>query len=453
VLDAFTMDGHTDDATRHACEAIVAMGKARTVDDRSLVDSLWNLFARFELSRARSERLSRAIHDAVLAVHHPSYGDKAVAVLATPVDPKDSASLRNELLFRQLTSVQLLGDMKLAKAVKPLILVLLSPTKVDLNSTVRSALLKMATEAEPELVKALQGGDPDYVEAGRSFRDRGDLAIIVDALGLLSRPAGLDAILAGLPKADTDTMKMAYAQALVQFPRDPRIEPAFLATYNQIPRDASVESLGGLRPRSALAESAVQLYDPSLVDWLIKEADAGTAPAETLLPLDTAFKLMPPNRVHAVGAALARARKGLPKEVDAQVTQMFDLESSVVDKCKTNVDCYTAVLDEPIASSPMTASGRAIKAACMAVVYGGGGRATTTRSQLVARLDSVKDASARVAVAMAIDALSPRGDAATADAVEAVVESDRVSGAANISNGSDAALARIALRLRARAAP
>jgi hypothetical protein len=454
TLDAFTMDNGTDDATRHALDAVLAMAKAGPVDDGSIVDSLWKLFERVELAKTKSERLYRALHDAVLAVRHPSYGDKAIALLAAPVDANDPDSMKNEVMFRQLTAVQVLADMKYAKAAKPLVLVLLSPAKTDLNAVVRTTLLKIPTAAEPELVKALEATDADYVNAERGFKDKAGLAIVADTLALLSRPAGRDAILAALPKADTETTRAVFAQSLVQFPSDPRIEPAFLAAYRRIARDASVELFfGSLSPRAALTQAAARLYDPSLVDWLVQEADAARNPTDALLPLETAMKLVAPEKTRAVEAAYRRARGSLPKDIDDYVRAMLGAMSGVAERCKRNTGCYFGVLDESTASSGTPAQWRAIKAAYMTVVYGGGANATATRTQLVAHLDAVKNAGARLAVAEAIDALSPRGDDATADAIDAVVASDKASRTMNVMDGSDDALAKVALRLRARAAP
>src|SRR5262249_42231406 len=154
--------------------------------------------------------------------------------------------------------------------------------------------LRMPAAAEPELVKALNGGDPDYVKAGEAFKDKANLAIVADTLALLSRPAGRDALLAAIPNADTDTTKTGLAQALVQFPEDPRVEPAFLAAYNRLKWDASVELLGALKPRAALAQAAANFYDPNLTDWLLKEIDKAPDSPSKLLLWESALKLMPP---------------------------------------------------------------------------------------------------------------------------------------------------------------
>jgi hypothetical protein len=448
ALKDFEM-GKTDDEVRVACESITAMAKSGTKLDQTLVDELWSVFSKFQISKAKSERLYKALHDAIVAVHDPSYGEKAIDKLSKSVaDSVDSH--QDQVMWWQQTSIQVISELRDAKAIKPLILVLLTPSKLDLNALTRMTLLKMAKQAEPELIKALNGQDPDYVKAGEAFKDKTNLAIVADTLALLSRPAGRDAILNALPNADTDTTKTAFAQALVQFPEDARVLPAFMAAYNKLKWDASVELLGALKPRAALAQASAGFYDPGLTDWLVKEMEKAPDAASKLLPLEAALKVMPANRKGEVGAALQGARGALPGDVFNASKQMFDYAGQVAEKCGSTTNCYLSVLDDPIPSTPTTANWRAIKAAWMAVIYGDGAAQATTRSELVKRLDKVKDASARLALAEAVDELAPAGDVAAADAFDKVVAADTKAGDKLLLMADDSVV-KIALRLRARA--
>jgi hypothetical protein len=448
ALKDFEM-GKTDDEVRVACESIVAMTKAGTAIDPTLVDELWNVFSKFQLSKAKSERLYRALHDAVVAVHDLSYGDKAIEKLSKTVIPDNVDSQKDQVMWWQQTSIQVIRELGYTKAIKPLILVLLTPAKLDLNALTRMTLLKMAKAADPELLKALNGEDPDYVKAGEVFKDKTNLAIVADTLALLSLPAGRDAILRVLPGADTDTTKTALAQALVQFPDDPRVEPAFMAAYAKLRWDASVELLGALKPRAALAQASAGFYDPSLTDWLLKETAQAPDAASKLLALEAALKLMPAEKKADVGAALQRARGSLPADVHTAAKQMYDFASQALDKCGATASCYLGLLDEPIPSTPTTANWRAIKASWMAVIYGGKAGQVNTRHELLRRVDKVRDASARLAIVEAIDKLSPGGDAAAADALDKVVAADTKAGDKNVLMADDSVV-KIALRLRAR---
>ncbi len=451
ALKDFEM-GKTDDEVRVACESINAMAKGGVQLDKTTVDPLWDTFSKFQLSKAQSQRLYQNLHDAIINVHDQSYGDKAIEKLKAPVIPDNVDSTKDQINWWQLTSIQIISELRYSKAVKQLVLVLLTPTKIDLNATTRTALLKMAPAAEPELIKALNGQDPDYNKAGEAFKDKTNLAIVADTLSLLSRSGGRDAILNALPGADTDTTKTGFAQALVQFPQpDPRVEPTFLAAYNKLTWNSSVELLGALKPRAALAQASASLYDATLTDWLVKETIAAPDAASKLLPIEAALKLMPPNKKADVGAALQKAKSAMPDPVFQASKQMFDYASQALDKCGTGLSCYLSVLDEPIPSSPTTANWRAVKSAWMAVIYGQGS-ADSTRGELLKRVDKVKDASARLALVEAIDRLAPKGDIASADTLDKVVASDQKSGDKNVLMADDSVV-KIALRLRARAAP
>src|SRR5271165_2201060 len=226
ALKNFEM-GKTDDEVRVSCESINAMAKAGVKLDQGTLDELWNVFAKFQLSKTTSQRLYQALHEAIVNVHEKSFGDKAVAKLKAPVT-ESVDSQKDQLMWWQLTSVQVISDLQYAGACKPLVVALLTPSKTAaLGPTIQFALLKMAKDSEPELIKALNGSDPDYVKAAEGAEDKVNIGIVANVLAQLGRAQGRDAILAALPGADTDTARTELAQALVQMPRDPRVEPAF----------------------------------------------------------------------------------------------------------------------------------------------------------------------------------------------------------------------------------
>jgi hypothetical protein len=455
ALKDFEM-GKTDDEVRVSCESINFMAKGGVKLDQTVIDALWNVFATFKLSKAKSERLYKALHDAILSVHDVSYGDKAIEKLKGIALPDNTESAMDQIQWWQLTSIQVISELRYTKAVKQLTLVLLTPAKVDLNAPTRMALLKMAKEAEPELIKALNGSDPDYAKAAADFKDKANVAIVADALGLLSRPAGRDAIVAMLPSADTDTARVGLAQALSQFPQNTAAEPAFLAAYKKFTWKSSVDLLKDLSPRAALAQASAGFYDPALTDWLVKEIPGAPDAANKLLLLEPALKLMPAAKKADVAAALAKIKSDpksadMPPAVFDASKKELDFASGVLDKCGTNAGCYASALDEPIPSADPLANFRAVKAAWMAVVYGGAS-ADATRADLLKRVDKVKDGGARLALVEAIDDLAPKGDKSAADALDKVVEADKKTNDPKLRMADDPVV-KVALRLRARAAP
>jgi hypothetical protein len=448
ALKDFEM-GRTDDEARVACESIGAMAKAGVKLDPSVVDGLWDMFSKFKLSKAESERLYHAVHDAVLAVKDPSYGDKAIEKLKAPVTP-DVDSQKDQLMWWQLTSVQLLSELRYTKAVKPLIVALLTPTKTGtLGATIQFALLKMAKAAEPELIKALRGQDPDYVKASEGFEDKAGVGVIAEVLAQLGRPAGRDAILDVLPTATTDTERTELAQALVQMPDDPRSIPAFMDAYKKLTWDSSDKLIAPLKPRAALAQQSANFYEPRLLDWLLKESKKAPDYSDRLLQLEAAFKLMTPDRKAEVAEAMGRLKKEAPASIFPLSQQMFENAGAPLDKCKTDARCYVSLLDEPVPSGSPTGNWRAIKATWMIVIYGGGANANATRAELLTHVDKVRNAGARIALCEAIDELAPQGDVAAADALDKIVQADARSGDKELA-GTDNTVAQVAWRLRVR---
>lgn len=441
--------GKTDDEVRNACNSIIAMSKSGAKLDQTVVDELWNVFAKFQLSKTTSERLYHAIHDAVVQVKDPSFGDKAIDKLKGVVNPDNVDSVKDQLMWWQLTSVQIISELRYTKAIKPLIVTLLTPQKTaTLGATIQFALLKMAKDAEPELVKALSGSDPDYANAAKGFEDKANVGVIAEVLAMVGRPGGRDAILTLMPSADTDTMRTELAQALVQMPGDPRSEPAFLDAYKKLTWDSSDKLLGALKPRIALAQGAAKFYDPKLLDWLLKEGKGAPDYSARIIQLESEAKLMTPDKKDDVQGALMALKKETPADGFAKVQQMYDAISSALDKCKMDTNCYLSILDEPIPTAPPTAYYRQVKATWMIVITGAD-KADATRAELLKRVDKVKNTGARIAICEAIDELAPKGDAAAADALDKIVATDAKSGDKNLV-ATDNTVTQVAWRLRVR---
>jgi hypothetical protein len=438
--------GKNDEDVKYSAQAVIAMSKAGTLSDQGVIDALWTCFSKFQASKAKSINLVTDLHDAVLAVKSPSYGPKAVEKIGAPVDPKIVEQARDQIQFWQLTSIQVLSELKYAQGARALVTVVVNPAKRDLRATANAALMRMPKEAEPLLIAALKGTDPDFAKYTATYEDKSSTAVIADSLSWLSRPAGKAAILEALAAADGDQNRTILAQSLVHYPPDATIVGAFLDAYKKIPATATIALLNGANAHGALTQASAQFYQPNLTDWLIKEINGAKGEAADemqLFALDAAIKLMQPNQVAEVGAAVAK--QGTPRE-----KEMFKLASAVVAKCGTDGSCYVKVLDDPIPSSPPTAGETAVKASWMAAEYGVGNAAI--RNALVDKVDQVKQPGARLALCEAIDFLAPGGDTAIADKLDKLVEADQAKGDKNLMMGDDVVV-KVAQRLRARALP
>jgi hypothetical protein len=438
--------GKNDEDVKYSAQAVIAMAKAGTLTDQGVIDALWTCFSKFQASKAKSINLVTDLHDAVLAVKSPSYGPKAVEKIGAPVDPKIVEQARDQIQFWQLTSIQVLSELKFAQGARALVTVIVNPSKRDLRATANAALMKMPKEAEPLLIAALKGTDPDFAKYAAMYEDKSYIAVVADSLSWLSRPAGKAAILEALAAADGDQNRTILAQSLVHYPPDATIVAAFLDAYKKIPPTAAIALLNGGNAHGALTQASAQFYQPALTDWLVKEiagAKGEAADEMQLFALDAAIKLMQPNQVAAVSAAVSK--EGTPRE-----KEMFKLASAVVAKCGTDANCYVKVLDDPIPSSPPTAGETAVKASWMAAEFGVGNAAI--RSALVDKVDQVKQPGARLALCEAIDFLAPQGDPAIADKLDKLVEADAAKGDKSLMMGDDVVV-KVSERLRARALP
>jgi hypothetical protein len=440
--------GKNDEDVKFAAQAATRLANAGKLTDRALVDALWACFAKFRASKAKSINLLIGLHDAVLAVKHPSYAAKAVETLAQPVlNREDPDEILDKIQFWQRTSIQILGDLKYAAAAKPLVTVMLTPTKRDLGTTARAALMRMPKDAEPVLIAALKGTNPDLAKLAAAYPEKGHVPILAETLAYLSRPAGRDAVLEALAAADTDATRTLIALNLGHFPSEKKTTDAFAAAYAKVSAEATIPGYGNAR--SVFASASTLFYDPKMVDWLLKEI--GTAKGEMLAEfplsaLPAASKLMTKDREAAVGAALDKAP--LAKGEKDKFNLTFKAASAVLDKCDKDVACYLKKLDEPIPSSPIPAKMGHVKACYMAAIYG----SPATAKELLGKVDKIKDGMVRTALVEAIDHLAPQGDAASAAELEKIVEADIASGS-NANQQGDDALVKVALKLRSRATP
>jgi hypothetical protein len=432
--------GKNDDDVKYAAQGTTRLAQLGPVTDQGLVDALWDCFAKFQPSKAKSINLVKDLQGAVMIVKDKSYGQKAIDKLAAPVsDPKDPAQGMDQIQFWQLTAARLIGELKYTPAIKPLVKVLLTPTKGDLIFPVRLALTRMPKEAEPVLIAALKGTDPELAALADKYPEKAFVPRIAEPLAYISRTAGRDAILEALGKVDSDQNRTVLATELTHFPSDPATVKAYVDAYGKVPPNAAIPLLGGGNGHAILAQSAANFFDPSLTEWLLKETAGAKGEAADALPpaaLQAAIKLMTSTNVKAVGDAVAKI-PGQALEKD-----MWKSASAVVDRCKQDAACYVAVLDTPVPSTPPTAKISHVKASWMAGIYGN----EATKSALVAKIDKVKDGSVRLSMVEAIDHLSPKGDAAAADKLEAIVDADRK---ANVNYATDEVY-KVALKLRSR---
>lgn len=434
--------GKNDDDVKYASQGVTRIANAGKPIDQGLVDALWDCFAKFQPSKSnKSINLVKDLQNAVMTVKSPSYGPKAVEKLSAPVsDPKDPAQGLDQIQFWQATSARLIGELKFTPGVKPLVKVLLTPTKADLIFPVRLALTKMPKESEPVLIAALKGTDPDLAALAQAYPDKGYIPRVAEPLAYISRPAGRDATLEALASADNDTNRTILATDLTHYPTDAKLVRAYLDAYNKVPATVAIPLLGGGNAHAIIAQGAANFFDTSLTDWLVRETAAAKGEAADAMPpaaLQAAIKLMTPAQEKTVSDQVNKI-PGQAVEKD-----MFKSASAVLDKCKDDTKCYLGVLDTPVPSNPPAAKMGHVKAAWMLGIYG----KDDIKPEIVSHIEKIKDGSVRLALVEALDHLCPKGDAAIADKLDKIVEADN---AAGVKAATDEVY-KVALKLRSRA--
>lgn len=418
------------------------------IADRALVDALWSCFDRFRPSKAKASKITLGLIATVLAVKDASYAPKAIAKLSTPVyAPGDRDEHHDKLFFWLAPSVRLLGDLRDPQAVRPLVSVLLDDKKEYVVYPIAAALAKMPKDAEPVLIAALAGTDPELAKLADKSEEDAWRVRVAHGLAALSRPAGRDAIVDALPKMTNDKARAMLALDLTRFPPTARSTAAFREAFAKIPPELQVTTEGGIHERAMdaramLASAAPSFFDPSMIDWLLKVKDT-VGRAHNLDDFDSAavpasIELMTAPTANKVAAAL----NGVSKQKASK--QTFDNALALLNECKKSAACYVKELQKPLPASHSPSDRiRHLKAARMAGIHGDG----TTRAALVDRLAGIQDQDIRRAMLAAIDHLSPNGDAAVADKLEALVATERAS---NVLVAHDE-MVSVAIRLRSRA--
>lgn len=453
VLASYERGKNDDEVKRAAQEVIDAVQRGDHVD-RATADALWTCFLRYEPSKTNSILGTQLIHDAILAVKDPSYGAKAVAVVTAPVVPT-TGRVNDSLQFWQTTAIQLIRELHYAPGAKALVAVLLTKEKLSLSALAAAAMRTIATHAERQLAAALDQSDPDLVKLEAAWgSDTTWVALVLDVLGQTTLDAARDAIVAFLPHIDTDANRAAAASALVYFPTSAPLLATFEKIYASLPPISKKGDTGS--ERAALLGLAGNFLDATLEPWALREAKSASgsfALEAKVRAIQSAISLMGPREKPGVAQAIADVeRTAMPaaekKDVVGRLRAMFQHASAALDACAQNPACYVKLLEQPIPVATDAANWKAIKAAHMAGMLGN----AATREGLVVELPNVKDMATRQAVALAINHLAPRGDAADADALDRIVADDKARRDVDAMRG-DEAVSRVASMLRARATP
>jgi hypothetical protein len=366
----------------------------------------------------------------MVALSDPSWEGQLVTLLGHAIDEKDKNSATDEM-FWQETSAVILGNLKSANAVKPLIKVLLAPPKAAAHLDSILALVKIGKPAVAPTVALLKGEDKDLVEFAKAEAlkaaggDKGAEKAAATAyvgpaaliLATIGREETASPLIEAIGKTDSDVAKAIMARELTKLPRSAQVVAAFEGTVDKLPIALSIpNSRGGAR--EVLLDKAADFYDASMLPWMLKSLKDMKGSEEDLAPIrEAAFsgmlKVMKADQIKIADEVAAM------KSGDGTVGKGYDKEFKAAKEllagCGDKVDCYLKKVGEPVTDASQFA---AIKAAYMVGVLGDAGAA----KKIVEMLPKMSHPAVRFAAITAVDSLLPKGDAAIAGDLQKMVD-------------------------------
>ncbi len=421
---------------------------------KALAPSVLAAFEKLEAHTQLGGTVYRDYSEAMVAAPDAAWSSTLIGLLSIEIkDPQTAKSKEQQRdmvepyrdqLFWQVTAAQVLGALKEPSAVEPLLKVLLTPAKGSLATTSLLALVKIGKPSVDRAVKLLDVNDSlakfhiaELKKAGATdVKGNPALPIAAAVIGMAGRPEGIAPLVAVLGGSLEDTDKALVARELPKIPATTESKEAFKKAFESIPLEASVQGTPAL---ALLAEAAGQFYDPGLITWLLAKAEGlkGSGEEKTAVQqalVMTALKLAEPKQWDAVAA-------------EAKKYKMEDLVKGadvVVHACGEKVDCYVAAVQNS-KNQEQANQLAGIKAAYMVGVLGD----AKARDALIEGLNEIDNASIRFVVAQTIDYLTPKGDAAVIEKLDAIIAKNKKSPDTAKAAG-DQPLQQVAYRLAAR---
>jgi hypothetical protein len=422
----------TEDDVRNVARAVGAMKL------KAAAGPLFDVFTKIHASKPKAQPIYRDIHDAMIALEDPSWESQLITYIGRPADQKDQAVFTDEM-FWQITAVELLGQMKSANAVNPLLKLMLAPAKVAGQGDAVLALVKIGKPAIAPTIALLRGdaSAKDLIEyskgevlkaAGDKPEDKknaekaagtahiGAAALVLATIGREETSAPL---VEALGKADNDVAKAIMARELTKVPKTAQTVQAFRDTFDKLPVALSIpNSRGGAR--EVLLDVAPNFFDSTFVPWIAKSVKDMKGSDDDLGPirakaLEATIKLATKDQVDAIDD-LAKIKSGegtLGKEYDKEIK----LAKGLLTECSDKVDCYVGKLTDPTANSDDKVS-VGVKAAYLIGELDG----ANSRAKVMAAYPKITHPSIRFAALTMVDAFSPKGDVAVATQLQKIVD-------------------------------
>jgi len=402
---------------------------------------LFEAFTKIKNSKPKAQLITLDVTNALVELSDPSWESQCVNMVGKPINDRKDMNLFKDELYWQVTCARILGNLKSANAVKPLIKVMLSPIKGDIQATTMYALIKIGKPAIDPALKLLRGEDAELVEYAKvEFlkAQTGEDGKVPDAakkpaetaylnpaalvLGSIGREEAAAPMVEALAKAD-DAGKVIIARELLKLPASPDTLKAVQGVYEKTPAGLTIPP--GANAREALLERMSYTFDASLVPWLVKDAlalkgDEGDLETVRAATFQTTMKLMKPDQVAEVDKlydAKINGPDGKPTQLGKAYEKEYKATKELLTACGDKLDCYFGKL-----SDPNTAVGDGqivgIKSAYMVGVLG----TPEIRAKLADTMPKIANDGIRFASVQVIDHFAPKGDAASAAKLQKIVD-------------------------------
>lgn len=441
TLDDYKPDTNEDDVTN----VLIAVSHMKA---KELLPQVMKVFTTMEFARPKAKPMGAHVIKAFKTIGDKSLEEDFLKLLEPPIDNESGPTAVNQGFWQQ-TAVYMLGEIQSEKAVKPLLKVLLTPSKAPLGSYALLSLVKIGKPAIPASEALLKGEDADLLkyseeeqlkvaqkdtngkipEHAAKAAKKAYLPIAAQVLGNFGSEASTAPLLSALEKAGDDSeTKTIIALQLPQLPKSQASIDAYKKVYEETKLDTEVPGLGGAKEN--LVASVSEFYEPSLTPWLVKTAIDLKGDASEIDPVRgysfvAAVKLMQPDQVAEVETLaatkavtmVADEKTGQEKKKDTTVgesyKEQFASAKKVLEACKTDVKCFmTAATNED--NHKKENQFTAIKALYMVGMLG----TDAERDQLVDQITKIDNNEVRNAALVVIQKLTPKDGGKVADKLE-----------------------------------
>jgi hypothetical protein len=424
------LEASEPEATEPELRAIaIAIAKKKPA---GIATPLLHAFERFHASRTKAQGTYRFVRDAMLALADPTWEPALIEILRRPLDTT-SADARADGAFTVVTAIELLGNLRSAAAVRALLGVMLSPAKADAYVHAADALRDIGKPALAPTIALLRGEDAELLALARAEAkravgidpgaekrvDTAHVAVAAFVLGLLGRDECVQPMLDALAATKSPAARALIAHELPHLPHTAGVTKVFQAVYDGLPTALPFPGTRG-SAREALLDVAPWFLDPSLVPWIVKSTRRLHGSDDDIDPireraLEAVLKLATLDQIRLLNdLATMKAGEG---PMNREYQRELGLAKGLLRKCLRDVDCYVGTITDPQANASATQT-LGVKAAFQVGVTGD----PQVRAKLVAALPRVTNASVAFTALSIVDALSPKGDPALADALQKQVD-------------------------------